>query len=104
MDEYLDDYIKRCSQYSCLSFLSFYSQFEKVVNLVFWETAFKMSSQANKSKKPVKSHHDLSNEQMEDAVASVANSTPELHIFTRGGEFDVAQVSGDEHVVDLEVN
>ena len=41
---------------------------------------------------------------MEDTVASVANSTPELHIFTRGGKFDVAQVSGDGHVVDLDVN
>ena len=41
---------------------------------------------------------------MEDAVASVANSIPELHIFTRGGKFDIAQVSGDGHVVDLEVN
>ena len=39
-----------------------------------------MSSQANKSKKPVKFHHDLSNEQMEDAVASVANSTPKFSL------------------------
>ena len=37
-------------------------------------------------------------------MASVANSTLELHIFTRGGKFDIAQVSGDGHVVDLEVN
>ena len=52
----------------------------------------------------MKFHHDLTNEQMEDAVASVANSTPELHICTRDGKFDIAQVSGDGHVVDLEVN
>ena len=85
-------------------FLESVVKFEKVINLVFLETAFKTSRQSNRSKKPVKFHHDLSNEQMEDAVASVANSTPELHLFTGGGKFDIAQVSRDGHVIDLELN
>ena len=106
VDEYLDDYKEMFTIFMPIFpiFLQSVVKFEKVINLVFWESAFKMSSQTNKSKKLVKFHHNLSNEQMEDAVASVANSTPELYIFTRGGKFDVALVYGDGHVVDLEVN
>ena len=66
MDEYLDDYKEMFTIFMPIFpiFLQLVVKFENVINLVFQETVFKTSSQANKLKKPVKFHHDLSNEQM----------------------------------------
>ena len=70
---------------------------------IFTDTGFKTGGPEKRSQNPVKVHVDLGPEEMDDVVSSRDNSTPILHVFLdKNGNFDIAQVAGDNQVIDLE--
>ncbi len=74
------------------------------LQFVMEETATKRGP-STKSKFPVLKFYGLSEQEMEDAVVTEANSPPELYLFfKKDRKFDMAQVAGDNSVIDLRTN